>query len=605
MQTKAGGFGRGYWIAAALAVGLAVSPAWAADYRPIEPTMAGQTVTLTGKDMTIEQVVAIARFGAKVVMSPAALKTQADAYGLLLQGSTEGLAIYGFNRGSGAGREISLFQGDPLSPQNRDYFIRRQTATFNNGPRQGVGPEVSAEEDVRALMAVRANNMVYESASPALSRVLVDMLNHRITPVVQSRGTLGEADLPQMGNVVGAMGGQGEVHYQGRRMAAAEAFKQAGVAYLQPLDAIYTSAFHSSNAFTTGLAALMVADAKEALDWADLIYAMDLNAMNSSVTPLSSPVQKNRPFQYANLDAARILDMVRGSYLLEEDPTRIIQDPESLRASFSRQGAAWKAWAILRDTVLLQINSSDHNPAMVPGKPTDSWELSTPQMMKYFVKGGPYSNGQSGYVFSNANWDPYPMANEIEAFSNAMANMGVAVVQRIYRFSSTFFTVVAPGQVLNPEQVANAAPDATGYEPTAIWQELHALAQNQTPEGNPVSATVEELQSMTVLKVGRGREIVEHTFRLLGEDLLTATFWLDIRKAQDASRNFGAGPTAAHAAFRRAVPWQMPPNQRPQRPEADLGYDFLKANKASAFYPAAAAHIDGGRLIVEPQSVSR
>jgi histidine ammonia-lyase len=600
MGIKTGGSGRGLWAGMAVAVTLAGAPAWAADYRPIEPTMAGQTITLTGKDMTIEQVVAIARYGAKVVMSPESLKRQADAYGLMLQGSTEGMAIYGFNRGSGAGREISLFQGDPLSPQNREYFIRRQTNTFEDGPRQGVGPETSEEEVARALMAVRANNMAYEAASPALGRVLVDMLNHRITPVLQSRGTLGEADLPQMGNVVGAMGGQGDVYYQGKRMTAAEGFRQAGVAHLQPLDAIYTSAFHSSNAFTTGLAALMIADAKEALDWADLIYAIDLNAMNSSVTPLSTPVQNMRPFQYANLDAARILDMIRGSYLLGDDPTRIIQDPESLRASFSRQGAAWKAWATLRDTVLLQMNSSDHNPAMVLGKPTDSWELSTPQMMKYFVKGGPYSNGQSGFIFSNANWDPYPMANEIEAFSNAMANMGVAVVQRIYRFSSTFFTVVSPGQVLSAEQVAAAAPNAMGYEPTAIWQELHALAQNQTPEGNPVSATVEELQSMTILKVTRGRQIVEHTFRLLGGDLLTGAFWLDIRKAQDPSRTFGAGPTAAHAAFRRAVPWQMPASQRPKRPEIDLGYEFLKANKASAFYPAAAAHIDGGRFNGRP-----
>ena len=94
-------------------------------------------------------------------------------------------------------------------------------------------------------------------------------------------------------------------------------------------------------------------------------------------------------------------------------PKRIIQDPESQRASFSRQGAAWKAWSILRDTLLTQINSSDHNPAVkVQAAPEDSWELDTPQLRKYFVKGGPESHGQHGFVLSNANWDPYPMANE-------------------------------------------------------------------------------------------------------------------------------------------------------------------------------------------------
>ena len=72
-------------------------------------------------------------------------------------------------------------------------------------------------------------------------------------------------------------------------------------------------------------------------------------------------------------------------------------------------------------------------------------------MMKYYVKGGPLSHGQHGYVFSNANWDPYPMANEIEAFTNALANMDAAVAQRIYRFTSTFFTVISPKQVMTPE----------------------------------------------------------------------------------------------------------------------------------------------------------
>jgi histidine ammonia-lyase len=40
----------------------------------------------------------------------------------------------------------------------------------------------------------------------------------------------------------------------------------------------------------------------------------------------------------------------------------------------------------LRDDVLVQINSSDHNPAVRVGlSPKDSWELNTPQLLKYCV----------------------------------------------------------------------------------------------------------------------------------------------------------------------------------------------------------------------------
>ena len=583
----------GVLAAAAPPARAAVAPA----FRPIDPTMAGQTITLTGRDMTIDQVVRIARYGAKVSLSPEAKKRQSDAFGLILQASAEGIPVYGFNRGSGSGREVTLFKGDPTAPENVAYITQRLNEFYREGPRLGIGPEVSEEEIVRALMAVRANTMTYESASPAMSQLLVDMLNTRVAPVVQSRGSLGEADLAQVKNVLGTMGGEGEAYFQGRRMSAREALAAAGLKPLQPMEAIYTSSLTSTNAYSVGQAALLVADARHALDWADLTYAMDLNALNSSVTPLSTPVQAHRPFKWSNLDAARIMDMIRDSYLFADDPTRIIQDPESMRAGYSRQGAAWKAWATLRDTVLLQINSSDHNPATIVGaKPTDSWELSTPQMMKFYVKGGPLSHGLSGYVFSNALWDPYPLANEVEAFTNALANMDVAVAQRIYRFGNPFFTVASPKDLLTPRQLADAAPNGIGYDPTAIWQEIQSLAPSLTPEGNAsVSDTVEELQAQTVLKVQRSRAAVDATLRLLGLDLMTATYWMDLRAIQSPARKFGTGPTAAWQAFRKVVPWQMPSDQRPRSPESGLGYAFVASNPVSVFYPAAARDIDGGK----------
>jgi histidine ammonia-lyase len=324
---------------------------------------------------------------------------------------------------------------------------------------------------------------------------------------------------------------------------------------------------------------------------------MDLEAMNSSVTPLSTPVQAARPFKYSNLEAARVLEMIRGSYLFEDDPKRIIQDSESQRASFSRQGAAWKAWSTLRDSLLTQINSSDHNPAVKVGaSPTDSWELGTPQIAKYFVKGGPESHGRHGFILSNANWDPYPLANEVEAFGTALANMDVAVVQRIYRFGSPFFTAIEPKDVLGQDALdAGMQSDVGGYNPTAIWLEIQNLTRSLAPEGVAFSNGVEELQAQTVLKVTRARQAVDDTRLLLGEDLLTAAFWLDVRRAQAPSRDFGRAPTAAWTAFRRAVPWAEKPQDRPQRPVGDTIHDFMAAHPAAEFHAPLAQEIDGGK----------
>ena len=41
-------------------------------YHPIDPTEAGKTITLTGHDLTIEEVIEVARGGAMVQLSPQA-----------------------------------------------------------------------------------------------------------------------------------------------------------------------------------------------------------------------------------------------------------------------------------------------------------------------------------------------------------------------------------------------------------------------------------------------------------------------------------------------------------------------------------------------------
>ena len=451
----------GLMLAALPAVPLAAQVQPTDSFMPAARDAAGGTVTMTGHDLTIDEVVRIARHGAKVALAPEARKRSADAYGLLLEAAAEGVSVYWFNRGAGDQRETTIFAGDPTSPDNMAKLKARQLAAFSRGETGSYGPEIQDEDVIRAMRAIRVNTMSYEAASPGLTQMLVDMVNDDIIPVVHTQGTLGEGDLALMGDIGRAMVGLGEVHYRGVRMPAADALRQAGLKPLEPFGAD-DAALVSTNAYFTANSALLVADAHNLLDWADMGTAMALLGMNSSVTPMSMPVQGNRPYRWLNWDAARVLDMVRGSYLLNADPTRIIQDPESLRASTQRIGSAWQAWAEMRDSVLIAMNASDHNPAVRPGlKPGDSWELSTPQMMKYYVKGGPLSHGQGGYVFSNANWDPYPLANQVEGFTIALANMGVALVQRIERFTNPFFTVVKPADVMRPDQAA-ALPWAGG-----------------------------------------------------------------------------------------------------------------------------------------------
>jgi histidine ammonia-lyase len=398
-----------------------------------------------------------------------------------------------------------------------------------------------------------------------------------------SRGTLGEGDLAQLSNVGQTMVGFGEAYFAGVRMSAEQALRRAGLAPLHPFGAD-DNALTSSNAYATGQAALLVHDAQSALEWADLIYAMDLNGMNSSITPLSRGVQRDRPDRWLNWHAARTLELLRGSYLFEADRNRVIQDPESLRASSIRQASAWEQWSALNDAVVFQANSSDHNPAVSVGLgPEDSWELATPQMMRYFVKGGPHSHGQHGYIVSNANWDPYPMANQVEGFVIALANMDIAVMLRIERFKNPFFTGVRADSVIH-----GADEDEFDYNPVDLQQEVQSLMTPLAPSGSAIVATVEDLQSQTRVKMQRARQAVSVTMDLLAFDLMEGSLWMDVRAAQDPHRKFGAVPTAVWSAVH-----QLNAADTPAQTVAQNAMQFLHTTPASQFYkgePVPAAH---------------
>jgi histidine ammonia-lyase len=558
----------------------------AAVYQAINPTEAGKTITLTGHDLTIDQVIDVARNGAKVQLSLEAKQREADNYGLLLEAPAEGVSVYWFTRGAGAGREVKQFEGDPLTPENKALLEKKMLAAFQRGPANPLeGPEIDDEALVRAVMVLRANAMTFNAPSPQLAQMLTDLINKRVTPVMQSRGTVGEGDLSVLNNIGATMVGVGDAYYNGQRMAAADALKAAGLTPLQPF-AADDNALTSSNAYATARAVFVVADAKQALAWADLTYAIDLNGMNSSVTPLNYLVQTDRPFKWLNWDANRIKEMIKGSYLFGDDKGRIIQDPESMRASSIRQASAWQMLAMLRDDVVTQMNSSDHNPGIRVGlSPSDSWDLNTPEMLKYYVKGGKNSNGKHGFIFSNANWDPYPLSNDLEAFTIALANADIAILLRAERFGSEFFTGEGTQQLL--KTLGGGGFFAGGFGNHETWQHIQGQIMPVPPEGYGGSSGVEELEAQSLLKAQRAQTAVDDTFRLLSIDLLTGTRWLDVRKSQDPSREFGPGPTAAWEAFRKIVPMKPDPAAAPPAPGAMglAAIAFLKEHPAWTFFP--------------------
>jgi histidine ammonia-lyase len=107
------------------------------------------------------------------------------------------------------------------------------------------------------------------------------------------------------------------------------------------------------------------------------------------------------------------------------------------------------------------------------------------------------------------------------------------------------------------------------------------------PSGSAIVANVEDLQAQTRIKVQRARQAVSVTMDLLGHDLLQASLWMDVRKAQDPKRNFGQAATAAWVAVRKAIPLRTDAGKMPTQSNQMLAAAFVKAVRASTFYAGA------------------
>ena len=576
-------------------------------FTPINPTKANKTITLTGEDLTIQQLVDIARYGAKVKIAKSHSKYMNRAYSLIIEAARQGVPVYRFNRGAGPSREIVVFEGDPYSAANLPAAqARRLNAAINarwRADRVPYRPYQESEEIVRAMMAVRANNIKYVANGPATAQKIADLLNNGITPLVQTLDTFaGEGMLSQMGNVEAVMFGYGEVFYKGQRMSAADALAQAGIepGGVDPDDPANDLGLfrgvYSTNAYTTGEAALLVHEAKHLLDWRDLVFSVAMSGLNSSVTPLSAVPQRiERPYRYANWQAERLLAVLEDSYLFDLEFQivngqlvgfpRLLQDPLSFRNYPWRGGSAWKAWDQLEELVVTAMNTSDHNPSTAPGvHPDDSPELQTPWLMRHYVeptpRNTPYEGWRSegGFTLSNSNYHQSELANDVEHLTLALASATHQVFLRARRISEPFFSVIQPQDVLSPEQLARAAPRDDGVAVLqALFDELNALIVPVPLDHDYRPEWPDEERTWTADRIAKARVTVDTALRLTSQELLAGSYWMNIRQIQNPARTFGDVPTCTLDAFREVIPWQMDPANRPPNP-GEIAYEFLRDN---------------------------
>ena len=92
------------------------------------------------------------------------------------------------------------------------------------------------------------------------------------------------------------------------------------------------------------------------------------------------------------------------------------------------------------------------------------------------------------------------------------------------------------------------------------------------------------MQTFTRQRVGRARRAVDAAFRILAEEMLSASYWLEVRKAQDPDRRFGEAVASAWAALRAELSWEAGPEARPEQPAGEVVHSFLRETPAAHFF---------------------
>jgi histidine ammonia-lyase len=448
-------------------------------------------VELTGRRLTLDEVVRVARGGERVAISSDAVEHMRRTRAVVERASAEGTPAYGVTTGVGMRRDATV---DAAA-----------TRAFNrsaiSGHLVGLGPPAS-DEVVRASLLRLANGLVagFQGVRPEVATAVVDTLNGGGTPTVSLLGTVGQADLAQNADLASGILGELEL--------------EAGEAL----------ALLAGNAFSTAQAALAVSDARAALDWLDVAAALDFEAFRANVGALHAEVAVARPYAGIRETLERMHALLDGSALWGPDAARFLQDPLTFRCVPQLHGALRDALHFVNEQVAIELNAHQGNPLVV----LDEQRL-----------------------ISVGNFDSQPLAAALDFLRIALAPALTAGVERTLKLLSPRFSGLSEGLVAD-EGTWQDGLSELGVAAQAVAAEARLLAQPVSFElaSTMQESGVEDRTALASLGARRLSEMLELAARVVAVELTVAAQAVDLR----GSLQLGAGARAAHERVRALIP---------------------------------------------------
>ncbi len=518
-------------------------------------------VEVTGDPLTIDDVVAVARHGARVRVTDRALAGMAASRAVVESLADDDRPHYGVSTGFGAlaRRHIPVARRAQLQLA----LVRSHAA--------GAGPEVEREV-VRALQLLRLATLATgrTGARPVLATTYAAMLDAGITPVVHEFGSLGcSGDLAPLAHVALAALGEGQVRdADGALRPAGEALAGAGIEPLVLAEKEGLALVNGTDGML-GMLCLAVHDLRTLLRTADVAAATSVEALLGSDAPFAADLVALRPHPGQAASAANLRALLAGSPVVASHRTvdahgrpecTRVQDAYSLRCAPQVHGAA-------RDTL-------DHA-AAVAGRELAS-AIDNPVVTV------------DGRVESNGNFHGAPVAYALDFLAIAVADVASMSERRTDRFLDVARSEGLPAFLADDPGVDSGLMIAQ-YTAAGIVSELKRLAAPASVDSIPSSAMQEDHVSMGWAAARKLRRAVDGLGRVLAIELLTAVRALDLRGAATGLAP-AAGTGAVRDLLRTVVPGPGP--DRHLAPEIDAVTRLVADGSVVAGARAAVGHLD-------------
>jgi histidine ammonia-lyase len=487
-------------------------------------------VVLTGADLTIGDVEAVARHDARAALDVHARDRMTEARAVIDDLVARGEVVYGVT--TGFGDLATTFVPPADSEQLQENLLLSHAA--------GVG-DPFPREIVRAMLLLRANTLAlgHSGCRPELVERLLAFLQHRVHPVVPAQGSVGASgDLAPLAHLALPLIGRGRVELHGQVVPALIALREVGLEPLR-LEAKEGLALLNGTQMMGAIGALVLADADRLARTASVAAAMSVEALLGTDVAFAAAYQLARPHPGQIQVAAELRHLLRESGLqrAHHGSDHKVQDPYSLRCVPQVHGAVRDALDHLRRVLDIELNSATDNPLVFPGGGVvDEDAVAT---------GG-------GRVISGGNFHGEPLALALDFAKLAIAELGAISERR---------TALLVDARLNgglPPFLAASSGLESGmmivqYTAAALASENKVLVHPASADTIPTSANQEDHVSMGSISARHARAVLDHVETILGIELLVAAQALELRLQQVDEAAPGAGVAEALALVRAHV----------------------------------------------------